>query len=93
MSEVRLGLGKDGSRHLEVVIDGEVAWTWIPEAPEVLPMPVISALCLNAFALKADAQAAEERLVAAYALLREITVERDDAVRHAHQLETQLFLR
>lgn len=85
-SEVRFSC-YGNTRQLEVLIDGESAWLWgaIGEDGELLSShpsaAVVRALVLNAFALKADAAAAEDRLKAAYSLLREITLERDELLR------------
>lgn len=66
-------------RKLEVVIDGEVEWFWGQVGDdEVLARPsnaVLRALVVNAFALQATADAAIARAEAAFALLREKTLE------------------
>lgn len=83
-SEVRITT--DGiSRTLEVLIDGEVEWIWGSVGEdEVLSKPstaILRALVLNAFALKSAADTATARLEAAFVMLREMTLERDEALR------------
>lgn len=75
-TEVRFTL-INGQRHFEVFIDGKTQWAWTQsEAFMTAPsMSVVTALCLNAFALKADAQVAGERLEATYGLLLAMTLE------------------
>lgn len=93
-SEVIFALGPERViRSLAVYLDGQPEWVWGRDGQETVMTPeppseaVLTALCLNAFALRADLTVANQRLAAAYQSLREITLERNEWARRFHKID------